>query len=159
MNKKDDFSLVKNRDESFSTQSSWNTVLVFAASAYDPVPMKQPEPHSDLPYLPTGRRVAEVLIFQCENLLYILSPQGGVQAIWKLILRTIFLIVPIEITFLIVAVFLAKIMGYLALAALSLQQIAVSLLITVVCGVVIGAILLFVSSFLAKRNIQNHRRR
>lgn len=111
------------------------------ASCYDPVPMEKPVLPLDYHRMPWYERTAETLRYRYLRLLYSVSPKGGVQAWWKLVLLGF--LVPVPVLLLVVCI-----LWQVQLAMLSVMQIAISLAITLVAVLVIATLLMLFAKWM-----------
>ena len=112
-------------------------------SGYHPKPMVRPVIDPDFEELTVVPRVAEVCRISAARLLYAVSPEGGLQAWWKMCLAWLGGAISAVLVLSAIAVCLTYFLGHVELASLALQKIAVNLVIgalVVVAGTAIFAL-------------------
>jgi len=77
---------------------------------YEPKPMQEPTVPSDFDEINVFERIGVVLSYIPKRLLWHISPDGGLQAWWKLLTRLVLTFVPLLIILVIVTSLLMKIM-------------------------------------------------
>lgn len=112
-----------------------NRFIAILLESYDPRPMVKPRIADDWQGYGRLERIAEALRFCLARSLYALSPGGGLQAWWRLIVRSLLVVTPLMMALYAVAVMLALLLFQVQMAAHSICMIAIYILIASVCVV------------------------
>lgn len=119
--------------------------LMVALSCYHPVPIMKPEPDADLDDLPALHRITEVCRFKLAEGMYSLSPQGSVQAWWKLLLTWLAVLLPTFAALYLVLLGIAYSLYPVELAALTARNIITHIGVATLVALGVGlAVSLFI---------------
>jgi hypothetical protein len=111
-------------------------------SLYDPVPMKEPV----LPYIDDMgviERTAVVVGYNFENLIYSLSPRGGLVAWWKLLVKVVFFTIPTFLTISLLLSMVVYIMGKFVIIT-DILRLIMQNIIWILIGAIIAVLLITV---------------
>jgi cation transport ATPase len=110
---------------------------------YNPQPMAKPEVDKDIDKMGALEQIHETICYSWDSIVYAISPEGGLQAWWKMMFRLTLFCLPVGILFVLATFMLAWGTGYLEAATKAIQHAVESIGLTVLYAV---AIAFFISS-------------
>jgi hypothetical protein len=113
-----------NPQQEYSTrnvQRRPNKVFQVLLRAYDPVPMKKPEIDTESMDGPIIVAITEAMRFNLSEFMYKISPQGGIQAWWKLLVKLVFVIAPTLVIVSLLLSLIASVMGQFVIITYLIQ--------------------------------------
>ncbi|MDR0577549.1 MAG: hypothetical protein LBI87_08475 [Candidatus Accumulibacter sp.] len=120
------------------------------AGLYDPIPMTKPEVDKNFEKMGAIEQITESLSYNASAFLYAISPEGGLQAWWKMMIRLTLFCLPVGIFFMLATFTLAWGTGYLEAATRAIQHAMESIALTVLYAVAtaffISSVVIFVKS-------------
>jgi hypothetical protein len=106
---------------------------------YDPKPMVKPEVDENIDKMGVLEQVVETFSYNTSSFLYAISPEGGLQAWWKMMTRLTLFCLPIGIFFML-AEPVTKVIQH------TMESIGLTVLYAVTIAFFISAVVIFVKS-------------